>query len=754
MRFAEVLLPLPLVNTFTYRIPEAMVHSIRLYCRVVTPFRKTLFYTGIVVDIHDRCTDNHIEIKDILELLDTKPAITANQLSLWRWISTYYLCTLGEVFKAALPGGFKIERETLKIRFKPKTETYIRLADHIQTEADLHQTLDRIKRAKLQEKLFLDFLEMSGTDSPKAVSMKTLLDHSGVNTSVLNGLRKRGILITEEKVVSRIDLQKTVVEDAIILSEKQQQTCNEIKKSFETKDITLMQDDLSGGKIAVFIHLIQDVMSNGLQALYLLPEIAHSVQITEQLEKVFGTKLYVYNSGISDNERVEIWNEILQSDESLVVLGARSSIFLPFRHLGLIIVDEEQDVSYKQQDPAPRYHARNVAMMLAHQHKAKTLLVSATPLLESWLWAQKGKYGYVKMENQLDNRIKPRIEIVNVSELRRKKLMKDTLFSPVLKTKIEEALEGGEQVIIFQNRRGFAPLITCRTCGLIPHCVNCDVSLTYHKKKHRLTCHYCGYSIPFPLRCPSCGSTEMKLQGFGTETVEDEVAMLFPSAKTARLDLDTSRTESAHRRILKNFEQGKTQILIGTQMISKGLHAINGYVVGLMNADALMNIPDYRAYERAFQLMYQVIGCAVRNDRQGWVFIQTNQTENELLRMVQRFDYQGMAQKQLTERHQFCYPPYSRLIMLILRSKHEQTLDEIAENYAQRLREKFGTGVSGPVFPPIARVQTLYVRKIMLKIDLSLTVTDTRKILEEVQIEMQQNADIKHIIIHYDVDPQ
>ena len=824
MRYAEVLLPLPLANTFTYRIPEAMLPATGLYCRVVAPFGKKHYYTGIVVEIHDRQAEQQYEVKDLFMLLDEKPVINHSQFSFWRWISSYYLCTLGEVCRAALPAGLKIESETivtinsgfesgqplkpneqtlldaltvstrlsveelekktglknifpvinsllltgaieisetLKKGFKPKTETYLNLAGHIRTEADLCDILEGVKRAKQQEKLLLDFLELSGIFSAstnpisaKAVLKKHLLDYTSVNAQVLNGLLQRGILIAEEKMVSRIDLADTAVREMIVLSLAQQKAYDGIKKSFETNAITLLHSDASGGKTGIYIRKIQETLSGGWQALYLLPEIALTTQITERLRKVFGSQLFIYNSGISDNERVEIWNRLMHYDEPFIVLGVRSSIFLPFSRLGLIIIDEEQESSYKQQDPAPRYHARNAAMMLAHQHKAKTLLGSATPSLESWLWAKKGKYGYVKLDNGWEDRLSPTIEVVNVSELRRKKKMKDILFSPILKEKIDEALSEGEQVILFQNRRGFAPFIACRQCEEIPHCRNCDVSLTYHKLMHRLVCHYCGYSIPFPLRCPSCSHGEMKIQGFGTEKIEEEVAVLFPLAKTARLDLDTARTESAYKRILTDFEDGKTQILIGTQLVAKGFNFTNVSVVGVLNADGMMNIPDFRAYERTFQLIYQVAVHAIRSDRRGFVIIQTSQAINPLLKMLQQLDYPCMAQTQLQERHQFRYPPYTRLILLVLRSRNEQVLDEIAEQYTRKLRSRLGHSVSGPVYPPVTRVQTLHVRKIMLKIELSVPVSDARKILEEVRMEMQKNPLYSHLILHYDVDPQ
>ena len=835
MKYAEVILPLPLANTFTYSIPEAMLCLIKAYCRVVVPFGKKHYYTGVVTEIHDRRPEHNYEVKEIFVLLDQKPIIWESQLSYWKWVSLYYMCSLGEVCRAALPAGLKLEsetvvninteyeadktlkpneqkvldalslspglsvsdlekntglknvfpvissllstgaveiRESLKRGFKPKTETYVRLSDNIRTEADVQNVLASIKRAKQQEKLLLDYLSLSGAGDFNAgfcnngddeysaeinanlVLKKTLLEHSGVTTTVLNGLIQRGVLLTEDKIVSRIDSSDSEIRKATILSEAQQKAYEEIKKSFETKDITLLHGVTSSGKTELYIRIINDVLSEGKQALYLLPEFAVSTQITERLKSIFGNKLLVYNSGISDNERVEIWNRLLLSDDPLLILGIRSSVFLPFSRLGLVVVDEEHEPSYKQQDPAPRYHTRNAAMMLSLRHGAKTLLGSATPSLESYLWAKSGKYGLVVLDSRYGDSLFPRIEVVNVRELRRKKRMKDTLFSPLLKESIDEALSKGEQVILFQNRRGFAPFVICQKCGETPDCINCDVSLTYHKQLHRLTCHYCNYSIPLLPKCPSCGSTELKMQGFGTEKIEEEVSMLFPSAKVARLDMDTARTRSMYRRILYDFEEGKTQILIGTQMVSKGLDFANVSVVGILSADGMMNIPDFRAYERAFQMMLQVSGRAGRRDKQGLVVLQTSQSENPLLPLIQKFDFEGMAQMQLKERHEFRYPPYTRLIMIVLRSRDEQVLDKMSILYTEKLRTFLGNSVSGPVHPPVARVQTLFVRKIMLKMDASLSVPDTRRVLEKVYFEMQQNPLFKQIIQHYDVDPQ
>ena len=823
MRYAEVILPLPLANTFTYSIPEAMVCLIGVYCRVIVPFGKKHYYTGIVTQIHDNAPEHNYSVKEIFVLLDEKPAIRSSQLSLWQWVSSYYLCSLGEVCRAALPSGLKLESETivainseyeadrqlkpneqevldilgmssglsvqelekntglknvfpvisslllvgaveiseaLKPGFKPKTETHICLADGMHTEVALQNVFASIKRAKLQERLLLDYLDLgiSGALQKEgkygSVSKKVLLARSNISPAVLNGLIRRGILATKDNIVSRIDSSDMETKDISVLSEAQQKAFQEINESFETKDITLLHGVTSSGKTEIYIRMISDVLSKGMQALYLLPEIALSTQITERLRSVFGNKLMVYNSGISDNERVEVWNRLLQSDEPVVVLGIRNSVFLPFARLGLVIVDEEHESSYKQQDPAPRYHARNAAMVLALKHGGKALLGSATPSLESYLWAKDGRYGFVTLDCRYGGSLLPDIEIVDVRDLRRKKRMANTLFSPLLKAKIDKALSEGEQVILFQNRRGFAPFVMCQSCGEIPHCVNCDVSLTYHKHLHRLICHYCNHSIPLPQKCLSCGSADMKMQGFGTEKIEEEASLLFPSAKIARLDMDTARTRNAYRRILSDFKDGKAQILIGTQMVTKGLDFENVSVVGIMNADGMMNIPDFRAYERAFQMMLQVSGRAGRRSRQGTVALQTSQSNNPLLQMVRKSDYKGMAQAQLKERHVFRYPPYTRMIMIVLRSRKESVLDDIAVLYSRKLKVRLGDSVSEPIYPPVTRVQTLFVRKIMLKMDLSVSIGDTRRILEDVRVEVQQNPLFKQVLLHYDVDPQ
>ena len=536
------------------------------------------------------------------------------------------------------------------------------------------------------------------------------------------------------------------------LTEEQTASVERINEAIAASrhEIFLLHGVTGSGKTEVYVRLIDEVLKMGRQVLYMLPEIAITTQITERLAKLFGDKLLVYHSKFSDNERVEVWNRLLHTGEPMLVLGVRSSLFLPFKDLGLIIIDEEHENTYKQQDPAPRYHARNAALVLAGMHGAKTLLGSATPSIDSYFNATIGKYGLVELTTRYGDRLMPEILTVDIKELRRKKIMKDTLFSPVLVEKLSEALGKEEQVILFQNRRGFAPVIECKECGWVPHCVNCDVSLTYHKFRNELVCHYCGYKIQLPHQCPECQSPELRTMGFGTEMVEEEIATLFPSAKVERLDFDTARTRAAYERIIADFEKGKTQILIGTQMLSKGLDFGSVSVVGILNADSLMNFPDFRAHERAFQLMAQVAG---RRDKRGTVVLQTSQPDHPLIRMVERFAYKEMVRLQLGERSMFRYPPYYRLIVIVLRSRNDSILQELSVLYAENLRRRLGERVLGPVTPPITRVQTLHIRKIVLKIEIAAAIAPVREILESVHTEMQRYLPFKQLIVHYDVDP-
>lgn len=821
MKYADVILPLPLENSYTYRIPPDLEQTVIPGCRVIVHFGKKRYYTAIVMEVHERGEDSPYETKEIYALLDATPVLRRPQLRFWKWIASYYLCKLGDVYKAALPSGLKLESETaviyneafeaegplrpaeqavldafagvlkltvselekktglrnvvpvvaslmakgavevseeLKRGFVPKMQTFIRLAEtyrEVGTHA-LQTVFDDFKRAKKQEHLLISFLELSHALNPaltRELSKKELLERSGCSPAILDGLLKRGVLESYEKEVGRLQVPVCRLQPLNPLSEVQEKAYREIHTVFRAKEVCLLHGVTSSGKTEIYVRLIDEVLKMGRQVLYLLPEIAITTQITERLARLFGDKLLVYHSKFSDNERVEVWNRLLHTDEPMLVLGVRSSLFLPFKDLGLIVVDEEHENTYKQQDPAPRYHARNAALVLAGMHGAKTLLGSATPSIDSYFNASVGKYGLVELTARYGDRLMPEIQTVDIKELKRKKIMKDTLFSPALVEKMSEALMKGEQAILFQNRRGFAPVIECKDCGWVPRCVNCDVSLTYHKFRGELVCHYCGYKILLPRQCPECQGTELRAMGFGTEKVEEEIAALFPSAKVGRLDFDTARTRTAYERIIADFEKGKTQILIGTQMVSKGLDFANVGVVGILNADNLMNFPDFHAHERAFQLMVQVSGRAGRRDKRGVVVLQTSQPDHPLIRMVERFAYKEMVRLQLGERSMFRYPPYYRMIVIVLRSRNDSVLQELSALYAEALRRRLGERVLGPVTPPITRVQALHIRKIVLKIEIAAAIAPVRAILEAVHAEMQRYLPFKQLIVHYDVDP-
>lgn len=819
MKYADVILPLPLENSYTYSIPSDLEAAVIPGCRVIVHFGKKRYYTAIVMDVHEREPDTRFETKEIYALLDATPVLRRPQLRFWQWIASYYLCKLGDVYKAALPSGLKLESETavtynedfvadsrlrpneqavldafkgvlkltvselekktglinvvpvvaslmargavgvseeMKRGFAPKMQTFIRLTEAYREEEKLQAVFSEFKRAKKQERLLVCFLDLSHALNPaltQEVSKKELLERSDCSSAILEGLLKRGILESYEKEVGRLQVPVCRLQSPSPLSEAQEKAYSEIHETFKAKEVCLLHGVTSSGKTEVYIRLIDEVLKMGRQVLFLLPEIAITTQITERLAKVFGDRLLVYHSKFSDNERVEVWNRLLHSNGPLLILGVRSSLFLPFKDLGLIIVDEEHENTYKQQDPAPRYHARNAAIVLANMHGAKTLLGSATPSIDSYFNATTGKYGLVELNTRYGDCLMPEIIPVDVKELRRKKIMKDTLFSPLLVEKVRDALAKGEQAILFQNRRGFAPMIECRSCGWVPHCANCDVSLTYHKFRNELVCHYCGYKIQLPHQCPECQSTELRMMGFGTEKVEEEIAGYFPEVKVDRLDFDTARTRTAYERIIADFEKGKTRILIGTQMLSKGLDFGNVSVVGILNADSLMNFPDFRAHERAYQLMVQVSGRAGRRDKRGLVVLQTNQPEHPLIQMVQHFAYKEMVRLQLSERSVFRYPPYYRLIVIVLRSRNEEVLQELSTLYADNLHMRLGERVLGPVTPPVTYVQTLHIKKIVLKIEIAAAIAPVREILEAVHTEMQRYLPFKQLIVHYDVDP-
>ncbi len=815
-RYIDVILPLPLHDSFTYALPDGWTGQVKPGCRVVVPFGRKKFYTAIVREVHDRCPEG-FEVKEATTLLDEDPVLLPLQFRFWQWMADYYLCTLGDVYKAALPGGLKIESETVVVpnpdcedtarlnerelllynllsekgesitrlekasglrnvpalvkslldkgviavkeemrqTYRPKTETCVRLTPAASNERRLHFFLDELqRRAAKQLDLLLKFLDLdSDPDAPHPLPKAELLRRTGASPAVFNGLVERGILETCTHEVGRLEAGAAADTALHPLSPAQQQAHDAIGECLKTRNVCLLHGVTSSGKTEIYIHLIDEAVRQGRQVLYLLPEIALTTQITERLRRVFGARLGVYHSKFPDAERVEIWQKQLSAQPYDIILGVRSSVFLPFQRLGLVIVDEEHETSFKQQDPAPRYHARNAVLVLASLCGAKTLLGTATPSIETWYNATTaGKYGLVELTERYRSIRLPEIIPVDIKELHRKKRMNGP-FSPFLLQCVREALEQHEQVILFQNRRGFAPLVECHTCGWVPKCTNCDVSLTYHKGLNQLACHYCGSVYRLPQRCPACAGTDLRHRGFGTEKIEDDIRMLFPQARVARMDLDTTRTRSAYGRIIADFEQGRTDILIGTQMVSKGLDFDRVSVVGILNADTMMNYPDFRAYERAFQLMAQVAGRAGRKNRQGRVVLQTRSIDHPIIAQVMRNDYAGMVATQLAERKLFHYPPYYRLIYVYLKHKSEPLLEQAAQAAGSRLRAIFGNRVLGPDKPPVSRVQTLFIRKLMLKVETGAPVSHVRQWLLHVQAGLSSDERFRSVMVYYDVDP-
>ena len=636
MLYVDVLLPLPLEGLFTYAVPEEMEAQVRFGVRLVVPLGRSKTYVAIAVKIHGQQPE--FKVKPVLEVMDEEPILTESQFNLWRWIADYYMSPLGEVYNAAMPLGLK-QRDG----FKPKMETYITLTPIYRNEQALHIALDQLARSPKQQKVFIDYLALSHWDEfpderaerqRSEVSRDELMNYSHCTSTVLKNLIERKMLMTYEKEVGRLNhAGEPHLDQVKPLNEAQQEAYNQILFSFLSKNVTLLHGVTSSGKTEIYIHLIRQALERHEQVLYLLPEIALTVQIRERLQKVFGSRLGIYHSKYSDAERVEIWKKQLSSNPYDVILGARSAVFLPFQKLGLIIIDEEHETSFKQQDPAPRYHARSVAIMMAAKMgqgtDCKVLLGTATPSMESYYNAVNGKYGLVTLNSRYQDIQLPEIQIVDIKDLQKRKMMQGP-FSPLLLGSIKKALAAGEQVILFQNRRGFAPMIECRQCGWVPHCTNCDVSLTFHKNIQQLTCHYCGYTYQVPTVCPCCGSTELKGRGYGTEKIEDQVMEIFPEARVARMDLDTTRTRSAYERIISDFSAGRTNLLIGTQMVSKGLDFDKVSVVGILNADSMLNYPDFRAYEHAFMMMAQVSGRAGRKGKQGLVLLQTKSQESAI----------------------------------------------------------------------------------------------------------------------------
>ncbi len=759
MRYVDVLLPLPLEGLFTYAVPEEMEAQVRFGVRLVVPLGRSKTYVAIAVKTHGQ--QPAFKVKPVIQVLDDEPVLTESQFSLWQWIADYYMSPLGEVYNAAMPLGLK-QRDG----FKPKMETYITLTPAYRQEQALHIALNQLTRSPKQQKVFIDYLTMSHWDEAfsvengerrmkSEVSRDELMNYSHCTSSVLKSLFERKMLMTYEKEVGRLNhAGEPHLDQVKKLNEAQQEAYNQILFSFLSKNVTLLHGVTSSGKTEIYIHLIKRALERHEQVLYLLPEIALTVQIRERLQKVFGSRLGIYHSKYSDAERVEIWKKQLSQNPYDVILGARSAVFLPFQKLGLIIIDEEHETSFKQQDPAPRYHARSVAIMMAAKIGAgcKVLLGTATPSMESYYNAMKGKYGLVTLTSRYQGIQLPEIQIVDVQDLQKRKMMQGP-FSPMLLGSIKKALSAGEQVILFQNRRGFAPMIECRQCGWVPHCTNCDVSLTYHKNIQQLTCHYCGYTYQVPEVCPCCGSTELKGRGYGTEKIEDQVMEIFPEARVARMDLDTTRTRSAYERIISDFSAGRTNLLIGTQMVSKGLDFDKVSVVGILNADSMLNYPDFRAYEHAFMMMAQVSGRAGRKGKQGLVLLQTKSPQLPVIRQVVENDYAGFFNDLLEERRAFRYPPFYHLIYIYMKHRYDQTVNTAAIEMGSMMRQWFGERVLGPDKPSIAKVKQLNIRKIVLKLENGIDMKRVREYLNLAQDRLLKQTCYNSLQVFFDVDP-
>lgn len=744
--FADVILPLPLPGTFTYSIPAEMERTILPGCRVTVPLGNKKSYTALVVTLHDKKPEEY-EVKEIKELLDETPIVTSIQTRLWEWISRYYLCSLGDIYKAAIPQGLKGE-------FRPRTEQRVRITARCNDKKAIGLLLQSLSRAPRQRRLLDIYIQIAEPFSgePKEISRHKLIETAQVSPVIYNQLREKGILETYEVEIGRLNKELHPVVPQNSLNKAQQKAFEEIKEGFARKNVTLLHGVTSAGKTEIYIHLITEALERGEQVLYMLPEIALTKQIIERLQRVFGNRIGLYHSKFSDAERVEIWKKQLSDTPYDVILGVRSSVFLPFRNLGLVIVDEEHENSYKQQEPAPRYNARNAAMVLASFFGAKTLLGTATPSIESYYNATTGKYALVSLTTRHREVKMPEIEVIDMIEYSRKKLTTGP-FSDPLTEAMRKALQERQQIILFQNRRGYSPLLECRTCGWVPKCKHCDVSLTLHKSAGKLTCHYCGYTIPAPVHCPNCESRSFMNLGYGTEKIEDDLQNMFPEARIVRMDLDTTRTRTAYERIISDFQNGKTDILIGTQMVSKGLDFDNVAVVGIINADTLLNYPDFRAMERAFQLMSQVAGRAGRRNGQGKVFLQTRMSDAPVIPQIVRNDYMQFYDQQLSERMLFHYPPFYRLVYIYIKHRDVRVLEEFSEIFGKQMREIFDYRVLGPDLPPIARIKQLYIRKIVLKVENSLSQYKVNDVLQNLQQAYCSMPRYRSIVMFYDIDP-
>ncbi len=817
MLFIDVILPLALPRSFTYLVPDDLSAQVQKGVRVIVPFGARKFYSAIVLDMHDHHPAQYA-VKEIVSVLDDYPVVNNLQVRLWQWIASYYMCTIGEVMKAAIPSGLKLESETkvffndayvqcdeltsheeevldivsnrkslpvgeiaatykrrdlmrvvqslvdkealwveevIANRYKPRFESYVKLHPAMNSEAKLKKAFDALEKAPKQLDVLMNFIRLSGVFSNRQqqeVRKKELLQTSGAQPEALNSLVKKRILEHDVKAVSRLEHGHTDNHALPGLTPHQQIAMEQLHAAFAAKDVVLLHGITSSGKTEIYIRLIDEQIRQGRQVLYLLPEIALTAQTIDRLKNVFGSKVGVYHSKFSDAERVEVWNNISKPDGYRVVLGVRSSIFLPFVNLGLVIVDEEHENTYKQYDPAPRYHARDAAIVLAAMHSAKTLLGTATPAVESYYNAQEGKYGLVELTQRYADIDLPEVHIADTALAWKQKKMQSH-FHPDLLTAIEDTLKAGKQVILFQNRRGFAPYVQCRICEYIPRCEHCDVSLTYHKFSDRLVCHYCGYSTENVHQCPACGGLDISTVGFGTEKIEDEIQLFFPHTRIARLDLDTSRTRNSYEKIIAAFEEGKTNILVGTQMVTKGLDFGNVRLAAVLNADNMLNFPDFRAFERSYQLMTQVSGRAGRAGERGQVIIQASKPQHLILQYVVTNDYVGMYTSELAEREKYKYPPFYRLIRLTLKHKNKDVLHLAAKELADYLTQIFGRRVLGPETPLISRVQTYYLENILLKIEKQASAQKAKELLTEAINNLRQLPAYKALFIVADVDP-
>jgi len=823
MIYAEVLLPVPIAGAFTYRVPADMEGSIAVGHRVIVPFGRRKSYTGIVTALTPFEPKGY-EVKEISMRIDDRPIVRHPQLKHWAWIADYYLCTPGEVYRAAVPAGLKIESETfispvagfeedendrlstreltlleglletgekrvrldvlskktgisavgpvvnsllarnavmisenLVERYHARKETYVRLTAVRGDSDELHAAFDAVKKGGKQETALLTLIELSGfmrqgLEEPVEVTRSALMERAGVTSSVIAAMAKKGIVEVYTRKVSRFSYTGRPVRELPELSEYQQTALGEIHRSWLEKDVTLLHGVTSSGKTELYIHLIDYAMKQGRQALYLVPEIALTTQLTTRLQRVFGDKVLIYHSKFSDNERVEIWNRLLDDSAPKVIIGARSSVFLPFASLGLVIVDEEHESAYKQQDPAPRYNARDAAIVLARMHGAKTLLGSATPGVETYRKACTGRYGLVELTRRYEGGELPEMKIVDMTEARKRGQVKG-IFSDELRADVGEALSRGMQSILFLNRRGYAPVARCKQCGYVPKCDHCDVSLTYHRRIDKLLCHYCGTPYQVPEVCPACKEPGIEVLGYGTERIEEEVDACFPDAVIARMDLDTTRNKDGYEGIIEDFSAGKSQILVGTQMVTKGLDFGKVSVVGVVNADAVLNFPDFRAAERAFNMIEQVAGRAGRRSGDGKVAIKTYSPSHPLFPFLVAHDYKGFYEYELAERQRYNYPPFVRVIYIYVKHKDPVAVGTVASELAARLRELLGTRVSGPEEPTVGRVQTWYIRRIMLKIEINASISKVKTLLNEVRIDMTNRGRLSGASVYCDVDP-